>query len=102
MDAARCEVAASAASPPNKNILQLGENSWERKQQKREAAVAAVKRSEEYRKWERMRSERLVPLHIVREEPDPTDPCIRKRAWEQQMRQWRNDINLAAGVMYAI
>ena len=94
MDAARCEVAASVAFPPNKNILQLGENSWERKQQKREAAVAACKRSEEYHKWERM----LVPLHDVREEPDPTDPCIPSK----QVRQWRNDIRLAAGVLFSI
>ena len=98
LDAARCEVAASAAFPPSKNILQPGENSWERKQQKREAAVAACKRSEEYHTWERM----LVPLHDVCEELDPTDPCIPKRAWEKQVRQWRNDIRLAAGVLFSI
>ena len=102
MDAARCEVAASAAFPPSKNILQPGENSWERKQQKREAAVAACKRSEEYHMWERMCSEQLVPLYDVSEEPDPKDPRISKRAWEKQVRHWRNDIRLAVGVMYEI
>ena len=98
MDTGRCELAASAAFPPNKTILQLGENSWQRKQQKREAAVTACKRSQEYHTWERMH----VPLHGVREEPDPTDPRIPKRTWEKQVRLWRNDIKLAAGVMHAI
>ena len=89
-------------SPQGEEAAQVGENSWERKQQKREAAVAACKRSEEYHKWERMRSERLVPLHDVREEPDPMDQSISKRAWEKQVRHWRNDIRLAVGVMYEI
>ena len=98
MDTGRCELAASAALPPNKKILELGENSWQRKQQKREAAVIACKRSQEYRTWERM----LVPLHDVREEPDPKDPRIPKRTWEKQVRLWRNDIRLAAGVPFSI
>ena len=98
MDTGRCELAASAALPPNKKILELGENSWQRKQQKREAALTACKRSQEYHTWERMH----VPLHDVREEPDPKDPRIPKRTWEKQVMQWRNDIRLAAGTMFAI
>ena len=96
MDTRRCELAASAAFP--RTIPQLGENSWQRKQQKREAAVTACKRSQEYHTWERMH----VPLHDVREEPDPTDPRIPKRTWEKQVRLWRNDIRLAAGVLFSI
>ena len=91
----------SCFSSQQEHLTARREQLGERKQQKREAAVAAVKRSEEYRKWERMRSERLVPLHIVREEIRQTraSPSVHGR---KQVKLWRNDIKLAAGVMYAL
>ena len=65
------------------------EKSWDEKQKHREAAVAAVMRSPQYKLLSDLQCNRAIP-------PDPTDSSIPKRRWETSIQRWRNELRDAA------
>ena len=69
--------------------VQLPEKSWDEKQKHREAAVAAVMRSPQYKLLSDLQCNRAIP-------PDPTDSSIPKRRWETSIQSWRRDMRDAA------
>ena len=69
--------------------VQLPEKSWDEKQKHREAAVAAVMRSPQYKLLSDLQCNRAIP-------PDPTDSSIPKRRWETSIQRWRNELRDAA------
>ena len=98
---------ASSSPPPSAAVSQWAtigaavspENSWEVKQQKREAAIAAIKRSTEYQLWTLCQLRDIEDLPIVA--PDPTNQSISNRAWEKSVREWRNHLKQAVGMLLA-
>lgn len=67
---------------------------WQRRSEKRRAAIAIVKGSMEYKalaergKLQRIRSKRSSRLRHAHT-PDPADRSISKRRWEEEVRLWR-------------
>ena len=67
---------------------------WERRVEKRLAAVAMIKNSPEYhkmiqRRGSAERSGTASTLSNMPKTPEPTDRTISKRAWETQLQLWR-------------
>lgn len=85
--AAEGEEAAARGQRP---LAEASEEDWQRRAEKRQAAVAAIRDSEEYRVlWER-RSQGDPRAANVPGTPDPNNRETSKRSWEAKVMQWRN------------
>ena len=94
--------ASVSASTPGKATPADGQcfDAWPRRHRKRKEAIAAIKRSQEYKDLCKCSQEYQDSWQL--DEPDPTDRSISKRAWERAVGMWRFDLRLAAGIFHAV
>jgi hypothetical protein len=69
---------------------------WQRRQSKRAASVAAIKRTPEYQRCQALDSLHPVTTGIL--SPDPFDRTVSKRSWEKEMMDWRHALRAMADV----
>lgn len=88
-----------AAGPPSEPTAapEPSEHDWPRKLAKRREAVAAVKRTPEYKEARShgLRDASNVDLPLT---PDPTDKTLSKRKWEDGVQAWRRNLKRHAEV----
>lgn len=71
-------------------VPEASEEDWQRRTEKRQAAVVAVKMSPEYLAYAATRHQQGHVLAApVPGTPDPNDRAVSKRHWEEEVRQWR-------------
>jgi len=70
-------------------LAEASEEDWQRREEKRQAAVAAIKDSAEYRALQASRGQGRSTT-AVPGTPDANDRETSKRSWEAKVMQWRN------------
>uniref|UniRef100_A0A7S4Q9H9 Histone RNA hairpin-binding protein RNA-binding domain-containing protein n=1 Tax=Alexandrium monilatum TaxID=311494 RepID=A0A7S4Q9H9_9DINO len=88
----RCAATAEGEEPPARGqrpLADASEEDWQRRAEKRQAAVAAIKDSQEYRALQAARSQGKA-TSAVPGTPDPNDRETSKRSWEAKVMHWRN------------
>mmetsp|Transcript_121105 Transcript_121105/g.241237 ORF Transcript_121105/g.241237 Transcript_121105/m.241237 type:complete len:249 (-) Transcript_121105:169-915(-) len=71
-------------------LPKASEKDWRRREEKRQAAVLAIKASLEYQELLSSRARGEPGVDVVPGTPDPIDHTTSKRAWEASVMQWRN------------
>lgn len=82
----------SGASASTTEMPKATEEDWNRRQDHRQAGVAAVKRSSAYQNFAARRRHGEVWGPSAPQTPDPIDQSTSKRTWESKMQQWRRDL----------
>jgi len=84
--------ATQQQAPVRRPLPEASEEEWQRRMEKRRNAVDIVKASSEYLSCAQTQpcgDEESARWAEAMRMPDPEDRLISKRAWEEEIRQWR-------------
>lgn len=76
-------------APPARTVPDVSKEDWERRLQKRRAAIAAIKKMPEYTACAEGRLSGAIGDEEVPLTPEPDDSTVSKRQWEARVMQWR-------------